>query len=107
MIGVKSNRGAIGAKIRVTLDDAQKSLRYREVTSGGSFGGNSLTQHIGLGPSRIASLEIAWPASGTKQEFRDVPSDAFLEIRELGDTFTVRTPLRFTLKAGPPAEHAH
>ena len=51
LVGVKSNRAGIGAKIRVRLKGAASgsALRYREVSSGGSFGANSLMQHIGLG----------------------------------------------------------
>jgi hypothetical protein len=107
LVGVKSNRAAIGAKIRVTLDRGTSRLRYREVTSGGSFGANSLTQHIGLGAAGIASLEIAWPASGTKQVFKDVPIDAFLEIREDARNFTVRTPKRFELNRSAAEPHEH
>ena len=47
LVGVKTNRAAIGAKITVTLDDG--SIRYREVSTGGSFGASPLAQHIGLG----------------------------------------------------------
>ena len=100
LIGVKTNRAAVGAKIRVVLpDDATGSaLRYREVTSGGSFGASSFRQHIGLGKARsIASVEITWPVSGTKQTFRGVPVNSFIEIRELDDRFTVVTPPRVTL----------
>ena len=52
---IKSNRAAIGAKHPADGPGrARRSeLRVREVTSGGSFGSNSLTQHIGLGPAAI------------------------------------------------------
>jgi len=103
LIGVKSNRAAIGAKIRLTLDRANHAagaspIRYREVTSGGSFGSNSLTQHIGLGRTAvIETLDITWPASGTKQTFHNVPVNQFLEIREDAQTYTVRTIRRVPL----------
>ena len=102
LTGVKSNRAAIGAAIRVNLKGATggSALRYREVTSGGSFGANSLMQHIGLGPATIESLEIVWPVSRTKQAFRDVPVNSFLTIREGDTAFKVVTPKRFTLGAG-------
>jgi hypothetical protein len=85
-VGVKSNRAAIGAQIRVTLvgEDGGEALRYREVSSGGSFGASPLAQHIGLGRARrIKSVEIFWPASRTRQVFTDVPLDRVIEIREL------------------------
>jgi hypothetical protein len=99
VVGVKSTRSGVGARIRITLRESGRTTqRVREVTSGGSFGSNSLMQHIGLGQaSRIEALEVTWPASGVRQTFRDVPLDAFVEIREDAQTFTVRQPKRFRL----------
>jgi hypothetical protein len=100
LVGVKTNRASVGAKIRVTLPDASSgsALRYREVTSGGSFGANSFTQHIGIGTARaIPSIEITWPASGTRQVFRDVPINRFLEVEELAKDFKVVNRPRVTL----------
>jgi hypothetical protein len=104
--GVKSNRAAIGAKIRVRLPDASSgsALRYREVSSGGSFGANSFMQHIGLGKAtRIESLEIEWPTSRSKQVFRNVPIDSLVEIHEFDEQFKVQPLKRFTL-AGPSSD---
>ena len=71
------------------------ALRYREVTSGGSFGASSLTQHVGLGRATgVESLEIFWPASRTRQVFREVPVNSFIEVRELASAFTLRRPPR-------------
>ena len=109
LVGAKSNRAGIGAKIRVNLKEAggRPGLRFREVTSGGSFGSNSLTQHIGLGRATIESLEIEWPTSGTTQTFRDVPVDSFLEIREGVERFEVLTPPVVKLRSAAPASHQH
>ncbi len=104
--GVKTNRSAIGAKITVRVADASSgsALRYREVTSGGSFGSNSLLQHIGIGKAaRIESLEIEWPTSKTRQVFKNVPIDSVLEIREFEQAFKVLHPKQFTL-AGPSSD---
>ncbi len=77
--------------MRVIGEDGRESLRYREVSSGGSFGASPLAQHIGLGKAaRIGSLEIEWPASRTRQVFTDVPLDRVIEIREFADTLTSR-----------------
>jgi hypothetical protein len=100
LIGVKSNRAAIGARITLRLgrDGGASPLRMREVSSGGSFGANSLMQHIGVGRATvIETIEIAWPASGTRQTFHNVPVNQFLEIREGAARYDVRTPRRFTL----------
>jgi tetratricopeptide (TPR) repeat protein len=87
--GVKSNRPGIGAKIRIALPDG--SIRYREVTTGGSFGASPFEQHIGLEKaSTIAELTIVWPASGARQTFRDVPVNRRILIREGDDELKSR-----------------
>ncbi len=91
LIGVKTNRPAIGARVKiVTAGDTPQTI-YRHISSGSSFGGNPLEQTIGLGRAeRIAELEIRWPTSGTTQVFRDVGSDQSLVIQEFAEEFTVR-----------------
>jgi hypothetical protein len=83
--GVKTNRAAIGARIKVTVQDEGQPSRFifRTVGSGGSFGASPLTQHIGLGKSaHILDLEIDWPVSKTTQHFANVAPNQFLEIKE-------------------------
>jgi len=90
LIGVKSNRAAIGAEIKVTVADSAGALRtiYRTVGDTSSFGSNPMEQHIGLGPdAHIASLEVWWPASNTRQKFKDVARDQFLSIKEFETTY--------------------
>jgi tetratricopeptide (TPR) repeat protein len=95
LVGVKSNRAAIGTRIKVTVANegpgkipATRSI-YRTVTSGGSFGASPLEQHIGLGKAaRIVNIEIWWPASNTRQNFANVKKDQFLEIKEFAETYT-------------------
>jgi hypothetical protein len=109
LVGVKTNRMAIGATITVTLPQAAPGsrIRYREVSSGGMFGANSVTQHIGIGDaSAIESLTITWPVSRTKQVFRNVPIDSLVEIREFSDEVTMRPLKRFAL-AGPSQDEPH
>ena len=90
LIGMKTNRAAIGARIKVTVQDEGKPPRFifRTVGSGGSFGASPLTQHIGLGKSaRILDLEIDWPVSKTTQHFANVAADQFLEIKEFAKEY--------------------
>ena len=95
--GVRSNRSAIGARIRAVVVDEQSGRRrsiYRHVNSGGSFGGNPLRQTLGLGrTSRIERLEIHWPATGSTQAFADVPADRAIHIVE-GEPSYSTLPLR-------------
>ena len=78
LVGVRSNRAAIGARIRVDVVEGRRSRTvYKYVNSGGTFGANPLRQTIGLGRSeRVERLEIFWPASGEIQVFEAVPLDA-------------------------------
>jgi hypothetical protein len=83
-------------------------IRYREVTSGGSFGNNSVMQHIGLGPSTVETIEITWPRRGAKpQVLRDVPVNACLEVTEGKPGFIVKRPATFRLGAGSKGSHQH
>ena len=80
LVGTKSNRDAIGAKVKLTAGDL---VQYDRVRAGGSYiSGNDLRLHFGLANHATAdSLEITWP-SGTKQRLNAVKSDQILTIRE-------------------------
>ncbi|HEY6944883.1 MAG TPA: FG-GAP-like repeat-containing protein [Candidatus Acidoferrum sp.] len=85
LVGVKSNRAAIGARIKVTVENDGKTTRsiYRTVGSGGSFGASPFEQHIGLGKSaRVLNIEVFWPASGIRRTLNGVAKNQFLEVRE-------------------------
>jgi tetratricopeptide (TPR) repeat protein len=91
LVGVKTNRSAIGARIRLTVENDGKPPRsiYRTVGSGGSFGASPLQQHMGLGKfAKISNLEIWWPASGSKQNFVDVGTNQFIEVKEFAKDYT-------------------
>jgi tetratricopeptide (TPR) repeat protein len=91
LVGAKSNRAAIGTRIKVTVQNEGQGQRsiYRTVVSGGSFGASPLQQHIGLGKdARILNIEIWWPATDTRQNFADVGKNQFLEITEFGKEYT-------------------
>jgi hypothetical protein len=100
LVGVKANRAAIGARIKVTVKNGGEGTRsiYRTVSSGGSFGASPLEQHIGLGKSaQIVSIEILWPGSiRTPQTFTNVGKNQFLEIKEFSTEYTKleRRPVR-------------
>jgi hypothetical protein len=91
LVGVKSNRAGIGARIGVTVENPGHGVRsiWRTVGSGGSFGASPIQQHIGLGrDARIESLEVWWPASNTRQRFTRVGVDQFIEIKEFAAAYT-------------------
>jgi hypothetical protein len=85
LVGVRTNRAAIGARIRVDLPDPDGKVvsRCRTITTGSSFGGNPLPCTIGLGRAgSIRTLEVYWPTSGIRQTLSDVPIDRAVEITE-------------------------
>ncbi|PYT58121.1 MAG: hypothetical protein DMG35_18710 [Acidobacteria bacterium] len=80
LVGTKSNRDAIGARVRIT---AGRLVQTAEVRSGGSFmSNNDIRLHFGLGQeTRIQSLEVRWP-SGLVEKSEDLRADQFLRITE-------------------------
>ena len=95
LVGARSNRAAVGATITVRLKGG--GLRYREVTTGGSFGASPFTQHIGLGKGEVESLTIRWPVTRTTQVFTAVPVNQALEIHELAKAHEVVQREAFTI----------
>jgi ASPIC and UnbV/FG-GAP-like repeat len=90
LTGVKTNRPAIGARIKVVTAGDHPLTIYRQVSSGSSWGANPLEQHIGLAKSeRIAVLEIHWPTSGSTQVFRDLAADQAIQVTEFADQYQV------------------
>jgi len=83
LVGKKTNRSAIGARIKVVTAGEKPLTVYRWVSSGSSFGANPLEQEIGLGKAnRVAVMEVYWPTSGTTQTFRDLSINQFIEVTE-------------------------
>ena len=80
LTGTRSNRSAIGARVKVT---ATGHTQMDEVRSGGSYLSQSdLRLHFGLADAtRIDRIEIAWP-SGQTQLLENQFCDRILQIRE-------------------------
>jgi hypothetical protein len=92
LIGEKTNRAAIGARIKAVTAGEDSLTVYRHVSSGSSFGANPLEQTIGLGKAgRVALLEIHWPTSKTTQVFRDIAANQAIEITEFARDYRKRT----------------
>ncbi len=79
--GRKSNRDAIGAKVKVTLGSGR--VLYNHVTGSVGFMSTSDTRvHFGLGEeSKIRSVEIQWP-SGTLQNLGKVKPNRVIRVTE-------------------------
>jgi hypothetical protein len=80
LVGSKSNRDAVGARVTYQAGDLKRS---RMKTGGGSF----LSSHdprlvLGLGQrTKVDFFEIKWP-SGMVQRFADLPIDRYLTVVE-------------------------
>ena len=79
-VGTRSNRSAIGARVKVLTG---KHTQIDEVMSGSSYySQNDLRLHFGLGASAKADIvEVRWP-SGLKESFKDVAANQLLVITE-------------------------
>jgi hypothetical protein len=100
LVGVKTNRSAVGARVTVTVEDAAGARRsiHRAVTTGGSFGVSPLEQHIGLGrDARVVDVEVWWPASDTRQRFTGVPKNQWIQIEEFATGYTTQDRKRVVL----------
>jgi tetratricopeptide (TPR) repeat protein len=99
LVGVKANRAAIGAKIKVTVKNGTETRAvYRTVGSGGSFGASPLEQHMGLGKSaEIVGLEIQWPGDAQPQRFASMPKNQAIEIRQSASDYRVIQRPRYQL----------
>jgi enediyne biosynthesis protein E4 len=80
LIGTKSNRSAIGARVRIVAGDV---ALVREVVGGGSyFSQNDLRIHAGLGAAtRIDRVEVRWP-NGNQEVWRNVPARRIVKLVE-------------------------
>lgn len=81
--GTKSNRDAIGAKLKLTLGSGA-NLYEHVTTANGIYSASDKRVHFGLGrETRISFLEITWP-SGTVQRVEKPKADQLLLVTEPG-----------------------
>jgi len=79
LVGVKSNRSAIGARVTVTYG---KRRQVQEVQAQSSFySANDRRLHFGLGPEMVADLTIRWP-NGATETITGVLADQLVIVKE-------------------------
>jgi hypothetical protein len=80
LVGTKSNRAAIGARVTV---DAGKLVQFNEVRGGASYlSQNDLRLHFGLGKeSKLDSVEVQWPNSPA-EKFQNLTADKIYTLVE-------------------------
>lgn len=81
LVGTRSNRMGLGARIAITADDGKKQWNHATTSTG--YGASSDPRvHFGLGPSKmIKDLEILWP-SGIRQSLHNLAADRIVTITE-------------------------
>jgi len=79
LVGTKSNRSAIGARVLVRYG---KKSQAQEVLSQSSFYSvNDSRLHFGLGAETVADIDIYWP-SGAHEELKGVAADQLIVVKE-------------------------
>jgi hypothetical protein len=80
LIGTKSNRDAVGARVKVTAGDL---IQYDERKGGMSYqSAQDPRLHFGLGSrTEVDELEVVWP-SGRVTKLGKVQTDQIIEIKE-------------------------
>ena len=80
LAGTKSNRLAIGARLKIVAGGVTQT---EEIHSGGSYlSQNDLRVHFGLRTAtKLDSVEIHWP-SGASQVIKDLATDKFYSVLE-------------------------
>ncbi|PYT38612.1 MAG: hypothetical protein DMG45_23010 [Acidobacteria bacterium] len=101
LIGTKSNRAAIGARVTIRAAGVKQ---FSEVRGGGSYLSQSdLRLHFGLGTAKkMESVEIRWP-NGTVETLQNVSADCIYTIVEgagIRDTKALPPPVSAPAPAG-------
>jgi enediyne biosynthesis protein E4 len=98
LAGTKSNRLAIGARIKIIAGGVTQT---DEIHSGGSYlSQNDLRLHFGVGASvKVDKVEIHW-LSGATETLENLPADKFYSVLE-GKGVVSAEHIRPTLKTAP------
>jgi hypothetical protein len=79
LIGTKSNRSAIGA--RVVLHYGSRAQAQEVMSQSSFYSANDPRLHFGLGDETSADIEIRWP-SGLQEKFKAVAADQLVVVKE-------------------------
>ena len=79
LIGTKSNRSAIGA--RVVLHYGSRTQAQEVMSQSSFYSANDPRLHFGLGDETSTDIEIRWP-SGLQEKFKAVAADQLVVIKE-------------------------
>ena len=90
LVGTRSNRDAIGARVTVVTENGSQTSQVR---GGRSYlSASDQRVHFGLGSSTsVKLLKVTWP-SGTEQTFENLKSNQVLRFQERTSALPVRQP---------------
>lgn len=93
--GVKSNRCAIGTRVKLTFtENGAARSTYLIVSKGASFGSNPIRLQAGVGKAAVIDeIEVTWPATGKKDVFKNVAVNKIYKAKE-GDTQLTETTVK-------------
>jgi hypothetical protein len=82
LTGTRSNRDAIGARVRCVSGGV---AQWQEVRGGGSYlSQNDFRVHFGLGTTaRVERVDVRWP-NGLEETWENLPVDSFHTLKEGG-----------------------
>src|SRR4029077_16146287 len=98
-IGTKSNRSAIGARIKCVTQNPGEPKPHQQIdevrSGGGYFSQNDLRVHFGLGQAqKVDLLEIRWP-SGQVDSLKNLDANRVFYVKEgEGISFTGKLPIK-------------
>lgn len=110
LVGTKSNRAALGARVRVvTFTNANKWRSfYYTVSSGASYGANPLELHIGVDNAlKVDSVIVDWPTTGQQQVFTKLYINNRWQITEGSDSLILMDSKPINYAPAQPMEHQH
>ena len=108
LVGTKSNRSAIGARIKINASNLKGNKRtfYQRVNSGGSFGANPLLIEQGLDEFDIINeIEIIWPGEQEPQIINNISSNSYYIITE-GNSKLINKPIE-SITLNQDGKHHH
>ncbi|MBS1796347.1 MAG: CRTAC1 family protein [Acidobacteria bacterium] len=80
LVGTKSNRDGIGARVRLTTDDGAQADEVR--SSNSYYSSNDQRLNFGLGAAKsVKTIEIQWP-SGQLDKLTEVAANQFVTVKE-------------------------
>jgi hypothetical protein len=80
LIGVKSNRSAVGARVTATYNGHRQAQEV--LAQSGFLSASEKRLHFGLGKADKVDIEVRWP-SGVRQQFNSLSPDQLVTIDEV------------------------